>query len=112
MASFIYNLSTGSPQTVSGQDLTGTSYSSPDPNRICDANSGPGIHTRLQWFNTGCFVNPPFGTWGNATIGDVTEPAINNWDIALAKTFALPFIGESHRVEFRSDPFNAFNHTQ
>ena len=30
----------------------------------------------------------------------------------LTGLFALPFIGESHRVEFRSDLFNAFNHTQ
>jgi len=33
----------------------------------------------------------------------------NNWDIALAKTFA---ISERKRLEFRWDAFNAFNHRQ
>jgi hypothetical protein len=33
----------------------------------------------------------------------------NNWDIALAKTFA---ISERKRLEFRWDAFNVFNHRQ
>jgi hypothetical protein len=33
----------------------------------------------------------------------------NNWDIALAKTFA---ISERKRLEYRWDAFNAFNHRQ
>jgi hypothetical protein len=33
----------------------------------------------------------------------------NNWDIALAKTFAT---SERKRLEFRWDAFNVFNHRQ
>jgi hypothetical protein len=82
------------------------------PNRTCNPNEGSDIHTRLKWFNTGCFSNPAFGVWGNSTLGVITEPGINNWNLATAKRFKVPRLGESHFVELRGDYLNAWNHTQ
>ena len=111
-----YTASTGSPETVSGQDLTGTGYTASSslvlPNRICNPNSGSNIHSQLQWFNTSCFVNAAFGVWGNSALGAVTDPGINNWNIATAKRLPLGFLREGHALEFRADFFNAWNHTQ
>ncbi|MCZ2149866.1 MAG: carboxypeptidase regulatory-like domain-containing protein [Bryobacterales bacterium] len=110
-----FTAATGSPQFPVTQDLSGTGYSGASstflPNRICDANQGADIRTRLRWFNTGCFTDPAFGTWGNAAFGVITDPGINNWNIATAKRFRMPY-SESHAVEFRGDFLNAFNHTQ
>jgi hypothetical protein len=82
------------------------------PNRICNPNQGTDIHAQLQWFNTKCFVDPAFGVWGNSTLGAVTDPGINNWNIATAKRIPLRFLKESHAMEFRGDFFNAWNHAQ
>ena len=115
VVSAVYTASTGSPEAVTDQDLTGTGLSGASslaqPNRICNPNDGANIHMRTQWFNTKCFTDPAFGVWGNSTLGAVTEPGINNWNIALAKRIPLRFI-ESHVLEFRADMLNAFNHTQ
>jgi len=110
-----FTAATGSPQFPTTQDLSGTGYSGASstflPNRSCDAGQGPDIKTRLKWFNTGCFSDPAFGTWGNANFGVITDPGINNWNIGTAKRIRMPF-AEAHAVEFRADFLNAFNHTQ
>jgi hypothetical protein len=110
-----YTAATGSPQFPVTQDLSGTGYSGASstflPNRTCDAGQGPDIKTRLKWFNTGCFSDPAFGTWGNANFGVITDPGINNWNIATARRIRMPF-SEAHAVEVRADFLNAFNHTQ
>src|SRR5262249_46654389 len=111
-----YTAATGSPETVSGQDLTGTGYTVSSslvlPNRVCNPNAGSNIHSQLRWYNTSCFVNPAFGVWGNSALGAVTEPGINNWNIATAKRIPLGIFREGHALEFRADFLNAFNHTQ
>ena len=100
--------STGSPQPVyAPRDLTGVSLFRRYPNRICDPNNSP--HTRLEWFNASCFVEAPFGTWPNSPLGAVTFPGTNNWDVSISKSTRIK---ETHRLEFRADLFNAFNHTQ
>lgn len=42
----------------------------------------------------------------------MTDPGVNNWNIATAKRFPLGFIREGHELEFRADLLNAWNHTQ
>ena len=110
-ASGITTFSTGSPQPVYGRDLTGVALSRGYPDRICDPRKNFN-QTRLEWFNTSCFVNAPFGTWPNAPMGSVTFPGPNNWDLTLSKITTVRFPNEGARVEFRADLFNAFNHTQ
>src|SRR4030095_5811869 len=64
---------------------------------------------RFQWFNTACFVDAAFGTFGTSNQGTIAEPVINNWNITLKKGF---FFGEGKELEFRGELFNAFNVTQ
>jgi hypothetical protein len=63
--------------------------------------------TTARYFNTGAFVNPPLYTVG--TLGRNTElgPSFVNFDFSVIKRFP---IWETHRLEFRSEFFNVFNH--
>jgi hypothetical protein len=64
--------------------------------------------TRTQWFNTAIFQRPAFGDFGNAGVGTITGPGLVNFDMGLYKDFAFT---EKRRLQFRSEFFNVFNHT-
>jgi hypothetical protein len=49
------------------------------------------------------------GRFGNLGRNTLHGPGINNWDIAVFKSTNL---SERHKLEFRGEFFNAFNHTQ
>jgi hypothetical protein len=66
-----------------------------------------GPKTVSEWFNTKAFVAPPFGFFGNASVGSIRGPGENMWNWALYKTFP---IGERARLQFRSEFFNIWNH--
>ncbi len=78
----------------------------------------PGIHTdpttgAIQFFKDqttalGAF-SFPFGG-GTGTRNPVHGPSFANLDIAVSKNFTMPWSKE-HRVQFRWEAFNAFNHT-
>jgi Carboxypeptidase regulatory-like domain len=51
----------------------------------------------------------PMFTYGNIGRNTFRTPGINNFDLSFIKRFTL---GEQRRLEFRSELFNAFNHTQ
>jgi hypothetical protein len=62
-----------------------------------------------QLLNPAAFagVTEGIGTLGrNSLIG----PGIYNIDLSLARTFALPWLGESGRLTLRADAFNFLNH--
>jgi hypothetical protein len=62
-----------------------------------------------HFFNTAAFVptnDVPRGVYGDAGRGLINGPAFNNSDFSLLKDFALT---ERHKVQFRSEFFNAFN---
>jgi len=65
--------------------------------------------TILRYFNTSCFVAPPFGTFGNAGRNIVETPGLNNWDLSL---FKITQINERVGLQFRAEFFNAWNHAQ
>ena len=80
-----------------------------------------GTHTFFQWFNNDMAAAPPIGAWGNpnvnmANFGNMgggnqcTGPGINNWDLSITKRF--PLFHEGRFVQFRTEMFNAPNHTQ
>jgi hypothetical protein len=48
--------------------------------------------------------------WGNAGVGILRRPGINNWDLRVTRRFRL--FSERRTLEFRSEFFNVFNHTQ
>lgn len=76
------------------------------PDRVERNVAGP--KTVSKWFNTAAFAAPAAGYFGNASIGSITGPGSINFDMALYKDF---HINERNMVEFRSEFFNTFNHT-
>jgi hypothetical protein len=109
--SSIIDNSTGAPRRVTTSDISGTGYGIM-PDRICDPREVPGKKDRFTWFNTACFAQPAFGTFGNSPIGVYEDPGINNVNISIQKNTRLSIPTEASAVLFRVDLFNAFNHTQ
>ncbi|MGB9610316.1 MAG: hypothetical protein ACPL7M_05030, partial [Bryobacteraceae bacterium] len=67
-----------------------------------------------QWtfdrtFRTEVFKRTPKGDFGNAGIGLLRGPGIENFDISVTKRFPIT---EQRYFWFRGEFFNAFNHTQ
>ena len=90
--------------------LTSARDFEPDmPNISGNPNLDRGDRTFRNYFNAAAFSAPPNDVKGNAGVGTVRGPGVNNWDLALSKTFHPK---ERIRVEFRADFLNAFNHTQ
>jgi hypothetical protein len=74
----------------------------------CDGNDGLPGHYYFDPTAYDC-VNIPLFTFGNVGRNSIRGPGINNFDLSLLKTFK---IGERANVQFRTEFFNAFNHTQ
>jgi len=77
--------------------------------------TGPSeVRTPDNWFNACAFANPPAGAFpGTFEFGDegrniLTGPGFTDIDFGLSKSMALR--SESHRLQFRGDFFNLFNH--
>jgi len=64
--------------------------------------------TRAEWFNTSAFQLPASGTLGNTANNFLNGPSFQNVDFALMKNFR---IRENLKLQFRSEFFNLFNHT-
>jgi hypothetical protein len=82
------------------------------------ANTVPGVdpytdnhsHTLgTLWFNPAAFVAPTPGYWGNSSRNGYFGPGLENYDLSIMKNFGMPF-AESHRLQFRVDMLDAFNH--
>lgn len=105
----ILTLQSGYPfsaSTPADQSNTGIIFAPPYPNRVCNGNIPRGQRTRFHWFDTSCFVVPPFDSFGNAGINYLVGPGTKNLDFAALKTFHLY---ENHSLEFRSEFFNGLN---
>lgn len=100
---------TGVPRPIFATDNSGTGLGLQHANRIAGCDVNDATRDRFQWFNTSCFQNPAFGTWGNAGQGILNDPGINNWNMTFGKVFK---IREQQRLEFKLETFNTFNHTQ
>jgi hypothetical protein len=72
------------------------------------------------YINTSCFTDPavfsaddPVGVgFGNAGVGILKGPGQQNYDLSLIKKFPIGWPREGTALEFRSEFFNAFNHSQ
>ncbi len=69
-----------------------------------DDNGVPSLFASTSSVNN--YFQQPGGTTGTRAI--VRLPGVVNVDIAVMKSFALPW--EGHRLQFRGEAFNAFNH--
>jgi hypothetical protein len=98
----------GKPFTVnSNADRAGIGTRFQKPDVIRDPNLPGDERTPQRWFDTGAFVNPPVGQFGNAGRNIVIGPAYDNVDFSVIKYIAL---SERHRIEFRTEFFNLLNH--
>jgi hypothetical protein len=60
-----------------------------------------------RFFDTAAFATPPQYTFGTAGRNILTADGISNVDLMLARNFQL---NERHRIQFRAEFFNTFNH--
>ena len=80
------------------------------PNLVPGVSTVPaGGRTRAEWINPAAFSLPAAGTFGDAPRDLLPGPGTWQVDTGVAKMFP---IGERANVEFRSEFFNVFNHTQ
>jgi len=61
-----------------------------------------------EYFSPLAFIQPLAGTYGNAGRNILEGPSLKQFDLALAKHWSL---SERVNLQFRSDFFNLFNHT-
>jgi hypothetical protein len=80
-------------------------------NRTCDGNLSGDARRLNRWFDTSCFPDHAFGTFGNSGNGVITGPGVNNFDLTLMKNTSFRTGSrEPVTVQFRAEFFNAFNH--
>jgi hypothetical protein len=107
-------LQSGSPFTpgfglVSSEEWTGSAEGA-RVNVVGDPNLPKSQRTFDRWFNTAAFAMPAKGTFGNAGVNVMRNPGINNWDLSITKR--IPLGAEERWLQFRTEMFNAWNHTQ
>ena len=78
---------------------------------LSDPNLPDSERTFGRNFKTEAFALTPVRSFGNAGIGLLRGPGVNNWDMTLSKRVGLG-LGEGRYVEFRWETYNTFNHTQ
>jgi hypothetical protein len=106
----IITLNSGAPFSVlAGSDVTNTG----DPSQRAERTGAnpynvPGGQTISPWLNPAAFAEPAPFTYGNQRRNDLVGPAFKNVDFNISKDFAL---SESAKLQFRSEFFNFFNHT-
>jgi len=111
----INTFATGTPftpgySTTDGADITGSGEGA----RIV-VTGNPKLdkseRTFARNFNTSVFARPARLTFGNAGVGILRNPGTNNWDLSVSKRVPVG-AGEQRYFQFRSEFFNAWNHTQ
>jgi hypothetical protein len=114
-ASTIVRYHSGVPSTITAAGVYPTNYevsalanllpgSANNYGKYIDDNGVPSLFPSVS--AAGNYFQQPGGETGTRAI--VRLPGIVNVDIALMKSFAMPW--EKHRVQFRAEAFNAFNH--
>lgn len=102
----IQQLATGQPIAVTANNNADTSsVHNVYANKVC-AGSPPAGHSRLQFFNPACFVQPAVGQYGTARSGP-RQPGVNPTDFSIQKEFAVT---EKQHLQLRGEAFSVFNH--
>jgi hypothetical protein len=113
----IVTLKTGLPFTPSGGSDTNTGMSG-RPDRIADGRLD--TPTREKWFDPLAFsrvtCNNPARLdlchYGNAGAYILRRPGVKTLDLSLYKNWALKFMGDQGRMQFRMETFNTLNTPQ
>lgn len=109
----IINLQSGTPLQIVGGNANGLLAGTARPNWSGQNASlnGPISERLTAYFDTSQFsLNEPF-TFGNSPrlMPNLRAPGLKNWTASVFKVFP---IGESIRLQFRTELFNVFNSTQ
>jgi hypothetical protein len=99
----------GNALNVLNTMTTARDYEPNLPNVLRNPNLSGSDRTFYRYFDVSAFVAPPQDVKGNAGVGIIRGPGMNNWDCSVSKVFK---IRESGKVEVRGEFFNVFNHTQ
>lgn len=105
----IVTMESGNADTVFNAQTSANDQEPDMPNVSCNPNLSRGARTPEMYFNTQCFSAPPLNVKGDAGVGTVRGPGVNNFNTSFNKKFQPK---ESWRVEFRADLLNTFNHPQ
>jgi len=121
----ITTFQTGFPIRITSSDDNELMYSSSfeypgQPNQLKPFSTLKPQNNANYWFDPATYTNDPtsinyltgqplLGTIGNAKRTVCCGPGINNWDFTVMKNNK---IGERVNMQFRTDFFNLFNHTQ
>jgi Carboxypeptidase regulatory-like domain len=104
----IITLQDGVPITIrDGIDRSNTGEGADRPDQIGNPELPKSERTVQRYFNTGAFQLQAINTFGSAGRNTVRGPAFSNFDFSLIKSTKIT---ESHRLEFRAEFFNIFNH--
>jgi hypothetical protein len=95
--------------TIDGQDITGSTETA----RITVVGNprlDKSQKTFYRTFNTDVFRRTPQRDFGNGGLNYLYGPGVNNWDFSISKR--VPLKSEARFIQFRTELFNAWNHTQ
>lgn len=109
----VYSYLSGAPANLvsaTNRVFTGTGSPTGRPDYVSGCSLYPDTQTLDKWFNTGCFVAQPIGTYGNAGRDIIIGPNLWNLDGALLKDTRVTRISEQFVVQFRAEFFNVLNH--
>ena len=91
----------------SGADPSGTNTSGGLPDRIANGNLPTDQRSIAHWFDTGAFVRPPTGRFGNSGVNVLQGPGEMVQNVSMSKRFRLT---ERLNLSFMSMISNLFNH--
>jgi len=98
----------GVPFTVrTGSDRSNTGEGADRPDQIGNPELEKSQRTIQRYFNTNAFMLQAQNTFGSAGRNTVRGPGYSNIDFSLIKSTKII---ENHRLEFRAEFFNLFNH--
>jgi Carboxypeptidase regulatory-like domain/TonB dependent receptor len=103
----IQQFATGQPiQITANNNADTSSVHSVYANKVCNPSALPAGHSRLEFYNPACYVQPPTGQYGTARSGP-RQPGLDATNLSLQKAFAIT---ETQQLQFRADAFGVFNH--
>lgn len=102
-------LQTGNPFTVYSDQANWTQAGSVFPDWNPGVSWKPSNQSIHNWYNSGAFLRPADGTFGNVRRNSLYGPGMNVFNMSAAKSFVVPW-REGISVEFRADAQNVFNH--
>jgi hypothetical protein len=106
----ITTLSTGIPTTATLNFDNANTGSSNWPDRLRNPRiDNPNVN---RYFDTSAYAFPTPFTIGNGGRNTLLGPGIVSTDLSIQRNFALRFINEVSRLEFRGEAYNLFNTPQ